>query len=68
MAILWQGLLAGGLCLTGTYEELFTYVTFAVLCFLWELSLLFLCFVGAGPHGKDLIGSGDIRLFRLYSD
>jgi APA family basic amino acid/polyamine antiporter len=33
VAILWQGGLAGLLCLTGTYEELFTYVTFAVLLF-----------------------------------
>jgi len=32
-AILWQGVLAGALCLTGTYEQLFTYVTFAVLLF-----------------------------------
>ncbi len=33
IAIIWQGVLAGALCLTGTYEELFTYVTFAVLLF-----------------------------------
>jgi APA family basic amino acid/polyamine antiporter len=32
-AILWQGIIAGILCLTGTYEQLFTYVTFAVLVF-----------------------------------
>jgi len=33
VAILWQGIIAGLLCLTGTYEQLFTYVTFAVLLF-----------------------------------
>jgi APA family basic amino acid/polyamine antiporter len=33
VAIVWQGLFASILCLTGTYEELFTYVTFAVLLF-----------------------------------
>jgi APA family basic amino acid/polyamine antiporter len=33
VAILWQGVIAGLLCLTGTYEQLFTYVTFAVLLF-----------------------------------
>ena len=33
VAIIWQGVIAALLCLTGTYEELFTYVTFAVLLF-----------------------------------
>jgi APA family basic amino acid/polyamine antiporter len=32
-AILWQGIVASLLCLTGSYEQLFTYVVFAVLLF-----------------------------------
>jgi len=33
IAIIWQGIFAAGLCLTGSYEQLFTYVVFAVLLF-----------------------------------
>jgi APA family basic amino acid/polyamine antiporter len=33
IAIFWQGVFASLLCLTGTYEQLFTYVVFAVLLF-----------------------------------
>ena len=33
IAIVWQGIWAGLLCLTGTYEQLFTYVVFALLLF-----------------------------------
>jgi len=33
IAILWQGIFASLLCLTGSYEQLFTYVVFAVLLF-----------------------------------
>jgi len=32
-AIIWQGIFASVLCLTGSYEQLFTYVVFAVLLF-----------------------------------
>lgn len=32
-AIIWQGIWSSLLCLTGTYEELFTYVTFTVVVF-----------------------------------
>ena len=32
-AIVWQGVLAALLCLTGSYEQLYTYVMFAVLVF-----------------------------------
>ncbi len=32
-AIVWQGVWSSILCLTGTYEQLFTYVTFTVLVF-----------------------------------
>jgi APA family basic amino acid/polyamine antiporter len=32
-AIIWQGIFASLLCLTGSYEQLFTYVVFAVLLF-----------------------------------
>jgi len=33
VAIIWQGIFASGLCLTGSYEQLFTYVVFAMLLF-----------------------------------
>jgi APA family basic amino acid/polyamine antiporter len=33
IAIIWQGVFASLLCLTGSYEQLFTYVVFAVLLF-----------------------------------
>ena len=33
VAIFWQGIFASLLCLTGTYEQLFTYVVFGVLLF-----------------------------------
>jgi APA family basic amino acid/polyamine antiporter len=33
IAIIWQGVFASLLCLTGTYEQLFTYVVFAMLLF-----------------------------------
>jgi APA family basic amino acid/polyamine antiporter len=33
IAIIWQGVFASVLCLTGSYEQLFTYVVFAVLLF-----------------------------------
>jgi APA family basic amino acid/polyamine antiporter len=33
IAIIWQGVFASFLCLTGSYEQLFTYVVFAVLLF-----------------------------------
>jgi len=33
IAIIWQGIFASLLCLTGSYEQLFTYVVFAVLLF-----------------------------------
>ena len=33
IAILWQGIFASLLCLTGSYEQLFTYVVFGVLLF-----------------------------------
>jgi APA family basic amino acid/polyamine antiporter len=33
IAIIWQGIFASVLCLTGSYEQLFTYVVFAVLLF-----------------------------------
>jgi APA family basic amino acid/polyamine antiporter len=33
VAIIWQGIFASILCLTGSYEQLFTYVVFAVLLF-----------------------------------
>ena len=33
VAIIWQGIFASFLCLTGSYEQLFTYVVFAMLLF-----------------------------------
>lgn len=33
IAVLWQGIWAGILCLTGTYEQLYTYVVFILLLF-----------------------------------
>jgi APA family basic amino acid/polyamine antiporter len=33
IAIIWQGVFASLLCMTGSYEQLFTYVVFAVLLF-----------------------------------
>jgi len=32
-AVIWQGIVSSAICLTGTYEQLFTYVTFSVLLF-----------------------------------
>jgi len=38
-AIIWQGVWASVLCLTGTYEQLYTYVVFAMLLFYVALAI-----------------------------
>jgi APA family basic amino acid/polyamine antiporter len=38
-AIIWQGIWSGILCLSGSYEQLYTYVIFATLIFFMALAL-----------------------------
>lgn len=52
IAIIWQGLWASILCLSGSYEQLYTYVVFASLIFFMALALAIFILRKKRPHAE----------------